>query len=696
MWMIALVSLASGQEAPAPADDPYLWLEEVEGEQAMAQVVAWNEATRAILEADPRFAELTEEALAILTDDARIPQVHLRGEDVHDFRQDAEHLDGLWRRASLADFLAGEPAWETLLDVGALGAKEGERWVWGGAHCLPGSDRCMVELSRGGSDAAVYREFSLTTRDFVPDGFVLPEAKSQVHFLDHDTLIVGTDQGEGSLTDAGYSRRLLRWSRGTPLDQAPVILEGETSDAWVDAQIVHTDHPWVFFERALSFFEFERSMLGDDGQVVPLPLPPRSYIQGVIGGRVLVWLHEDWDWQGTTWPSGAIIALDPRRDLATELVYQPGEGEAVTGLAVTRSAVVVQLLHDVAGQLVRLTRKGKGWRAKALPFPANGVVELAAASDARDDLLVSTQSLTEPNALLHVSAKGKVTVIQQLPALYDASDVVVEQRFASSTDGTRVPYFVMGRRDVLAAGGAPTIEYGYGGFQVPILPYYFEESARPQHGALAGRLWVARGGVLAIANIRGGGEYGPAWHQAALGPNRQRAFDDFFAVGEDLIASGTTAPGRLGAIGRSNGGLLMGVSLTQRPDLYAAIDCGVPLLDMLRYHLLLAGASWIGEYGDPDRPEDRAHLEAWSPYQHVQPDVDYPSVLFYTSTKDDRVHPGHARKMAAKLMELGNEVYWYENVEGGHGGTVDPHQLAERTALEYLFFLKELVDPEAP
>ena len=674
--------------------DPYLWLEDVEGEKSLAWVEKENARSKAQLEAVPEFPDMLREARDILNSSERIPLVTIHGDHVYNHWQDPGHVRGLWRRATLASFGAGQPEWEVLLDVDALAASEGENWIFSGAYpCLPPVyDRCMIGLSRGGKDATVYREFSIPDKSFVSGGFALPEAKSRLEWEDENTLLVATDWGPGSLTESGYPRIIKRWTRGDKLVNASEVFANQPSDALPARVRVMRDgdERYTLITRARTFFESEYFLLEEQG-LRQVPLPLHALVAGMLQGQVVVRVDEDWQHDGRLYHQGSVVALRPS-DFSAELVYQPASGEAVSEVLLGDRMVHLQVLDNVIGRARQLQKKDGAWVARTLDLPDNGVVSLVSASSEDDSLLVSFESLTVPDTLYLASSDGSLKRAFALPAFYDATGVAVSQRFAVSKDGTRVPYFVMGRKDVLARGNAPTVQYGYGGFLIPILPEYYDENARPQHGALAGRLWVSRGGVLVLSNIRGGGEYGPAWHQAALKENRHLAFEDFFAIGEDLVATGVTTPEKLGAIGRSNGGLLMGAVLTQRPELYAAIDCGVPLLDMLRYHLLLAGASWMGEYGDPDLPEERAFLEAYSPYQALKPGVKYPEVLFYTSTKDDRVHPGHARKMAARIRDMGGSFLLYENTEGGHGGAANQDQLAYRAALEYAYFAMKLMN----
>ncbi|MBI1391302.1 MAG: prolyl oligopeptidase family serine peptidase [Alphaproteobacteria bacterium] len=679
--------IASAADA-ASNDDPYLWLEEVEGERALEWVRARNAEGQSALEATPLFPKMLSEAKAILTSEARIPYGAVHAGKVYNFWQDANHVRGLWRRATVKSYRAGAPEWETVIDYDALAKEEGRNWVRGSVSCLaPGYVHCMIELSDGGKDAGYWREFNTETKSFVNGWFSLPEGKSNVSWLDENTLLVGHDRGENSLTTSGYPRTSVLWSRGETIGEAKVILAGQASDVGAGAFAEHDGEAvYVFGYRSPSFFERIYSLQTKDGEFAPLPWPLNMSYEGVLDGRAIIYLREDWAHDGALYPSGDVVAYDLSSG-AVESVFSANDRQSVEDIEVGKSSVVIQYLDDVAGKAARIIRAADGsWKAKGFALPEHGVVSIVSAGGGTDEAFFSFESLTMPDALYYADAGTRLTKVMSLPELYDASDVVVEQRFATSRDGVAIPYFVMAERETLEAGDAPTVQYAYGGFLSPVLPVYFADPGRPQHGALAGKMWIDRGGVLVLSNIRGGSEYGPKWHKAALRENRQKAFDDFIAISESLIATGVTSAEKLGAVGRSNGGLLMGAILTQRPELYAAIDIGVPLFDMLRYHKLLAGASWIGEYGNPDVPEERAFIAEYSPYQNLEEGKPYPKTLIYTSTKDDRVHPGHARKAAAKLRDLGHELFYYENIEGGHGGTANQEQLAYRTALEYAYF----------
>lgn len=672
------------------ADDAFIWLEEIEGEKALDWAREENARSLPVLESDPRFEPMREEARAILTSPARIPTGAIRNGAVYNFWQDDAHVRGVWRRAGVESYRAGEPDWETLIDFDQLAKDEGENWISDAFVCLAPEYRlCMVELSRGGGDISTWREFDTAAKKFVDGGFALGEAKSRLAWLDADTLLVGTDWGADTLTDSGYPRIVKSWKRGTQLADAALVFEGARQDVSVAPNVEQGDGAaFPFILRSVSFFETEFHY----GVAAParLPLPLNADLQGVLDGRAIFFLREPWTHQGANYPRGSVIAYDLAAG-AAELVFAANEAQSVETVGVGKSGLVLQYLENVSGKAARVTRAKNGdWKAREIKLPENGVLKIASSGGGTDDAMLSFEGLTTPLSLYYAAGNSKPRKIFEAPAAYDASGVVVDQRFAISSDGTKIPYFVMAKKAVLEKGGAPTVQYAYGGFLSATLPVYYEDPSRPQHGALAGKLWVSRGGVLVLSNIRGGSEYGPRWHQEGLQQNRQKVFDDFIAISEHLIETGVTTPEKLGAIGRSNGGLLMGVVINQRPDLYAAAVNGVPLFDMRRYKKLGAGASWVGEYGDPDT-DDWSYMSAWSPYQNLTPDKEYPPVFFYTSTKDDRVHPGHARKAAAKLKSFGRDYFYYENMEGGHGGTSNQEQLAYRIALEYAYFARQLM-----
>ncbi len=681
------VAATAPDAAPAPVEDPYLWLEDVTGEKALAWVKRQDERSTAELEAVPGFAELKKRFLAILDSKDKIPWLSKRGRYYYNFWRDAEHPRGLWRRVkSLAEYRKPKPAWETVLDIDALCAAEKESWVYKGSHCLyPKYRRCLIFLSRGGADATVVREFDTVKKAFVEDGFSLPEAKSEVAWKDLDTIYVGTDFGEGSLTKSGYPRIVKEWKRGTPLAEAKTLYEAKETDLGAEAYR-SWDHGKVrdFVERSIDAYHSQR-WLRDGDQLVPIEVPESAKIS-TWDDQLLVELREDWKTGDTTWPKGSSLTiglkafLDGSREFTT--LFTPAPNKSLASIAHLKSALIVNELEDVKNRLYVWTRKRGKWTSR--PLPGVGIGSFYAGpvqkNDSDEYWFIST-GFTEPTTLSHGKLGKRRVQLKQSPAFFDASNLVVTQHFCTSADGTRVPYFQVSRKGLELDGNNPTLLYGYGGFEV---------SFEPSYSPLAGVGWLERGGVYVLANIRGGGEYGPAWHQAALKTHRQRAYDDFAAVAEDLISRKITRPEKLGIEGGSNGGLLVGVMLTQRPELFGAVVCEAPLLDMKRYSVLLAGASWMAEYGDPNNPEEWAAMAKYSPYQNLKKNAHYPRVLFTSSTRDDRVHPGHARKMVARMLEYGYDVLYYENTEGGHAGAADNSQQALMSAMAYTFLAKQL------
>lgn len=686
-------SLAACASAPAPtapvtAEDPHLWLEEIEGEQALDWVRAQNARSLPVLENDPRYPGLLEAALEVAQSRDRLPLGQVRGGYLYNFWQDPDHVRGIWRRATLDSYAANAPRWETVLDIDALARAENANWVWQGAECDPSGVRCMVSLSNGGLDAATEREFDLTTRGFVENGFVIPEAKSNFGWLDRDTLLVATNWGEGALTESGYPFVLKAWRRGTPLASAVEILRGEPRDVSVSVATFEDesgDHIAIAVE-AETFFETVYSLITPQGPV-RLTLPRKSTIHQFFNDRLIVTLEEAWSIGGATYPSGSLLALPlSHATLAAprvEVVFTPTSRQSIGDVEATRDGLLAPGFDNVRGRLWRFTYDDGGWRTHQVQLPPTGVVSVAGASTSERAAFFTFEDFLTPPTLYALSGGGAPRAVRSLPAQFDASPYVTEQFEATSADGTRVPYFVVRRRDMQLNGQNPTLLYAYGGFQLSQVPSY---------NAYIGRLWLDQGGTYVLANIRGGGEFGPAWHDAGLLTNRQRIYDDFYAVERDLVARNITSPRRLGISGRSNGGLLMGVMLNQHPEMVHAAIIGSPLLDMLRYDQLLAGASWVGEYGSPAIPEQRAFLETITPYQNLRARDDFPTVFIYTSTKDDRVHPGHARKYGARLDELGIPYLYYENTDGGHSANANLREAARRRTLEYMYLTQRLID----
>ncbi|MFD2399541.1 prolyl oligopeptidase family protein [Prauserella oleivorans] len=661
-------------------DDPYLWLEDVTGDRALEWVRARNTETARALTGGDRFELLRGQLRDVLDADDRIPYVVRRGDHLYNFWRDASHPRGLWRRTTLEEYRKPEPRWELLLDVDALAEAEGENWVWQGASVLrPGFRRCLVELSRGGADAVVVREFDLERHEFVPDGFRLPEAKSTVGWIDEDRIYVGTDFGDGSLTSSGYPRLVKEWRRGTPLAEAELVFEGKPDDVSVRAYHDPTEG-WErdLVRRNVEFYRSELYLRTDSGLVrIDVPDDARASVH-----REWLLVHPRTPWG--RYPAGALLAMRLDEFLAGEreftVLFEPNAHTSLDYYAWTRHHLILGTLEDVKTRLRMLTPGDGGWRDEPLTgVPEVGTVELIDTEpDHGDEFMLNVTGFTQPSALVRGVVGEELETLKQAPAFFDSDGLTAEQHFATSADGTRIPYFVVGRPD---AGPGPTLLTGYGGFEVSQTPYY---------SGIIGRGWLARGGTYVLANIRGGGEYGPDWHNQAVKENRHRVYEDFAAVAADLVERGITTPAQLGIQGGSNGGLLMGVMLTRYPDRFGAIVSQVPLLDMRRYHLLLAGASWMAEYGDPDEPADWAYLARYSPYQNVRSGQPYPPVLFVTSTRDDRVHPAHARKMVARMREFGYDVQYHENIEGGHGAAADNAQLAFKWALVFEFLWERL------
>ncbi|TWH06159.1 prolyl oligopeptidase [Rhodococcus rhodochrous J45] len=665
--------------------DPYLWLEDVTGEEQLGWVRARNDRTVEEYTRTESFTDLESRIREILDTDARIPYARRRGEYLYNYWRDAEHVRGLWRRTTMEQYLRDEPEWDVLVDLDAVAEEEGENWVWSGAQVLrPDQTRALISLSRGGADASVIREFDLVERRFVsgPDSFELPEAKTNIGWIDADTVYVGSDFGDGSLTDSGYPRLAKKWRRGTPIEEAETVFEGERTDVAVSAWYDNTPgYERSFVDRAIDFYRAQRFELTADGELVELDVPDDARVS-VYRDHLLVRTRSEW----LGHPAGTLLTANYPAFLAgsreVTVLFGPDEHTSLEQYAWTQNHLLVVTLQDVQTRVRVLTPGEDGWSDEELPgvpdATSTSIIDVDPLNS--DDFFLNSSGFTIPATLLSGTVGGPVEAIKQAPSFFDAEGITVEQFFATSDDGTQVPYFVVGRNTETPS---PTLLYGYGGF---------ENSMVPAYSGGVGRAWLEKGYTYVIANIRGGGEYGPTWHTQALKENRHKVFEDFAAVAKDLVARGITTAEQLGTQGGSNGGLLMGVMLTRYPELFGAIVCQVPLLDMKRYHLLLAGASWMAEYGDPDNPAEWEFLSKYSPYQNTDPDADYPPILVTTSTRDDRVHPGHARKMVARLEEQGHEVRYYENIEGGHGGAADNAQAAFKSALTFTFLADKLAN----
>ena len=697
---VAALALAMGLAADAAhaneeatVSDQYQWLEGVEDPKALEWVKAQNAKAEAELAATPQFKQLEADLLAIYDSDEKIPGVYKQGDWYYNFWRDKQNPRGLWRRTTLEEYRKPKPQWEVLIDLDALNKAEGENWVWHGASCLrPDYQRCLVALSRGGADADVTREFDLASKSWVQDGFFREEAKGALGWIDRDTVYVYTDFGPGSLTGSGYPRVVKEWKRGTPLSSAKVVYEGKPDDMYIAA--LHDDTPGFerdFVSRTLAFYNDELYLRGADGRLVKIDAP-NSANKGVHKQWLTLELREPWEIGGRTYPAGSLLAANFDDFIAGKreftVLFEPTETSSLAGTSWTRNHLVINVLEDVKNRLSVLTPGDAGWARRPLAdTPVLGTISASAVdSDESDALWLTVTDYLTPTTLMLADAgedAAKPEVLKTMPTFFDASRHVVEQHFATSKDGTRVPYFLVRPKDMKLDGSNPTLLYGYGGFEISLTPGY---------SGGVGKGWLEKGGVYAVANIRGGGEYGPRWHQAALKANRHKAYEDFAAVAQDMIDRKITSPRHLGVRGGSNGGLLTGNMLTQYPELFGAVVIQVPLLDMQRYNKLLAGASWMAEYGDPDKPEEWAFIRQFSPYHLFDPAKDYPATILLTSTRDDRVHPGHARKMFAKMQDAGKNARYYENIEGGHGGAADNRQAAHMDAL-YLTFLWQQLAP---
>ncbi len=675
----------------APISDPYVYMEEAEGAKALDFARAENARSLPQLQNDPRYAGLYADALKIATAKDRIPAVAIAGDgSLRDFWQDADHVRGIWRTISLASYRTATPAWTTILDVDALAKSEGKNWVFKGAQCLKPAERyCLVSLSNGGKDAVEVREFDTQTGAFVDGGFRLPEAKSNVSWIDKDTLAIATEWTPGDLTESSYPYILKTLKRGQPLSAAREVFRGVKADVSVTPVVLREPDGTVaalMVQRGLDFFNSETHLITPQG-ARKVDLPKKSTIQAYVEGQLVVTLEQDWPQKG--FKEGDLIAFSLAAvkanpaDLKGVLVLRPSASQSIEQVNNTRHRLTVVLYDNVKGKLITFRHGAGGWAQAAVDLPKDSSITAGSTSDTDDTMIVGVTSFLTPSSQwLADGATGKAQRLKTTPARFDASKHVVEQLWATSKDGTRIPYWVVRPKALKLDGTAPTLLTAYGGFQL---------SQTPAYAANAGKLWLEKGGVYVLANIRGGGEFGPRWHNAGLKLNRMRVYEDFFAVSQDLIARKITSPKKLGIEGGSNGGLLMGVALTRHPELYNAIVIQVPLFDMIGYTHIGAGASWVGEYGDPAIPAERAVLESYSPYQLLAAGKPYPRVFLETSTKDDRVHPAHARKAAARLKDLGYDFLYYENVDGGHAASANLNERAMRTALEYTYLAQRLM-----
>lgn len=688
LFISLLLSACGPQPESMSADtDPYIWLEDVDAERSLNWVKAQNKVTDDYFKAKPEFAAMEAEALDILNATDRFAYPSIKGDMVYNFWQDGDHPRGIYRRMTLTDYLAGKSDWNTVLDLDAMSKKDGVKYVYKGASFMPKTyDRALVRLSKGGGDAVIIREYDMGD-DPKPleGGFELPEAKGSMGYIDANTVFVQTDFGPGSQTTSGYARITKMWKRGTSLSDATTIFEGDTTDVSVSAYVMRDGNDMIkMVYRGVTFYSREYYYLNDDNKPVKLDLPSDASIYSFFKGQVVINLKSDLTVDGKTFKSGSLISASKEDFLSNKkkyiLLYEPEDRSSMVSLRRVKDYLILNTLENVIGKLAIIEWNNGKWESTPVQFDQIGNVGIGPSSEDHNFYMFYFANFVTPTTYYRAE-KTKYTKFKAMPARFDGSKYSVTQKEATSKDGTKIPYFLVMSKEAKMDGSNPTLLYAYGGFNI---------SMRPGYSATVGKLWLDRGGVYVLANIRGGGEFGPEWHKAGLKENRQRVYDDFHAVAEHLISTKVTSAKHLGIRGGSNGGLLVGVAYTQRPDLYSAVHCAVPLLDMKRYNKLLAGASWMGEYGNPDKPEEWAYISKYSPYQNLKNDADYPKVLFTTSTRDDRVHPGHARKMAARMKEYNHPFFYYENIEGGHGGSSTNAQRAYVNALVYSYMLDQL------
>tara|TARA_B100000678_G_scaffold189392_1_gene158372 strand:+ start:2847 stop:5006 length:2160 start_codon:yes stop_codon:yes gene_type:complete len=676
-------------------NDPFIWLEETRSDRALAWVEGENEKTVAALQTDPRFEELKAEALAIYDAQDRVPGVGFTHYGMVNFWQDANNPKGILRRTTLESWRTDNPEWETILDIDALAAAEGKEWVFGGMSCLPpDGTRCMVSLSDGGKDARVVREFDLETLDFVPESenpFELPESQGSASWVDRDTLLISRDFGEDTVTESFYPFTTREWKRGTPISEAKEIFRGEKTDVSSGAYLLRDGDAVIHGRmayRGVSFHEREY-FFQKDGEWLKLDLPKKASPYGIIDGRILFSTDVEWQTQGKTFPADALVSADLEEWKADpngadlSLVWAPGDRQTKQGATSNANSLYVTILDNVKGKVLKFDYADGAWSQREIDLPKNATLGIATASDETDQIMFVSTDFLSPGTYYYAENGVDLEVVKESPTRFDASGMEIQQFEATSPDGTKIPYFLVKPQGMEMDGTTPVLMGGYGGFQVPRLPSYLGST---------GKMWLERGNAYVLANIRGGGEFGPNWHQTAIRENKQRTWDDFIAVGRDLVARGITSPEHLGVEGGSQGGLLVGTAFTQAPDLFNAAIVQIPLFDMLRYQFIGRGASWIGEYGDPRIPEQREWIEGYSPYQKLLEEKDYPRVFFVTSTADDRTHPSHGRKAAARMAAQGDDYLYYEDTKGGHSGGVDNEQRASLRAMQIVYLLQQLAD----
>ena len=667
--------------------DKYQWLEEVDGVKALEFVNAQNKETIDKLSIEKEYQDIYEKSLAIYNSNERIPYPTIYGDYVYNFWKDEDHERGIWRRCPLTNYLDGKLDWEILLDIDQLAKNEEIKWVYKGSSGLyPSYDRFLVELSKGGGDAVVIKEFDVNKKQFLDNGFYMDEAKGSASYVDENTLIVSTDFGEGTTTTSGYPTQVKLWKRGTPLKEAQLIYEGRTSSVGTWGGVMRDgSKAYTMITQAPTFFTSENLVWIED-KAVKLDIPEDASTRGILNDQLIVQLKSDWSVENKTYKTGTLLSLNftalLKGDKDIEVILEPDEFSSIAEVSTTKNKLLINVLTNVTGQLYIYTFNNGKWTGEKVDTPKLGTISITGTTELSDNYFFDFENFITPSTLYFADAsKNTFRPYRSLPAFFDASKYEVKQYKARSKDGTMIPYFQVAAKDLKNDGTNPTLLYAYGGFEVSLSPFY---------ASSFGVAWLDKGGTFVLANIRGGGEYGPKWHQDGMKEKRQNVFDDLYAVSEDLIAKKITSSGHLAVMGGSNGGLLVGVAFTQRPDLYNAVVCQVPLLDMQRYNKLLAGASWMGEYGNPDIPEEWEYIKKYSPYHNVKEGMNYPEVFFGTSTRDDRVHPGHARKMVAKMNDMGYKTYYYENTEGGHAGASTNEQRAKLNALMFSYLLMKL------
>ena len=668
-------------------EDTYLWLEVIDSEKSLEFVNTQNKITQDKLSSIAEYQAIYDKSLEIYNSTYRIAFPSIIGNHIYNFWQDKEHARGIWRRTTKESYLSNNPIWETLLDIDELALKDGIKWVYKGSNGLyPNYNRFIINLSNGGGDAVEIREFDITTKSFIKDGFYIPQAKGYASYLDENNLIVSTDFGEGTMTTSGYPNQVKLWKRGTLLKDAQLIHTGNINDVSSSGYVMRdNDKNYLLIHQGTTFYT-KIAYISENNKLIKLDLPEDISISTILNDQIVLNLKSDWNVNGIIYKQGSIVSakfsslIKGIKEIT--LIFTPDEFTSVNEVSSTKNKILVTILTNVKSELNSYTFENDKWVIEKVNAPDVGTISIVTTDHFSDEYYFNFQNfLTPPSLYFANSSNNSVKEIKTLPSFFDSSKYKVEQFKAKSTDGTMVPYFVISSKTMVYNSQNPTILYGYGGFEV---------SKEPSYSAVMGNAWLENGGVYVLSNIRGGGEYGPKWHQAGLKENRQTVYNDFHCIAQELIAKKITSNKNLGIMGRSNGGLLVGVAFTQRPDLYNAVVCEVPLLDMQRYNKLLAGASWMGEYGNPDIPEEWEYIKKYSPYHNLKKDVDYPEVYFYTSTRDDRVHPGHARKMAAKMIDMGYPIYYYENTEGGHAGASTNEQSAKYSAMTFSYLLMKL------